>query len=387
MRFWIVSFLFIFNLFVPVTSNAAGDPAARPNDVNSFINNLKKSVALVDCGFQGIGFFGSYKLPDTYVQNGYNSLLVTNLSLAQDCSSRKRELIITVGNEHPKNQSQSAHGTGVDFVSFRTSYKPEKTLDLYDTFQPEIGWWVMVVTYDSYQGIVFNESKITSVSDNGILNIDPISPAPKFKSGLVVSSQGNFLGLVTSAPYGGDAATGKWKVHGAKLQCSKDPGEATITSCSNISVIWSTKYLNTSSTSTPNSPTPTPSTSSNSDNSSQKNEKESQEIILGDNPTTISIARKQLELDVVSSSGLDLQFRSLTNSICKVALGIVTLIKTGSCSVEISQEGNDEFLPANSIILDFNISSASRTITCVKGKITKKVIGANPKCPAGYRIK
>jgi hypothetical protein len=28
-----------------------------------------------------------------------------------------------------------------------------------------------------------------------------------------------------------------------------------------------------------------------------------------------------------------------------------------------------------------------KTITCVKGKISKKVIGANPKCPAGFKKK
>ena len=28
-----------------------------------------------------------------------------------------------------------------------------------------------------------------------------------------------------------------------------------------------------------------------------------------------------------------------------------------------------------------------KTISCVKGKITKKVTGANPKCPAGFKKK
>jgi hypothetical protein len=27
------------------------------------------------------------------------------------------------------------------------------------------------------------------------------------------------------------------------------------------------------------------------------------------------------------------------------------------------------------------------TITCIKGKVTKKVVGVNPKCPAGYKKK
>jgi hypothetical protein len=27
------------------------------------------------------------------------------------------------------------------------------------------------------------------------------------------------------------------------------------------------------------------------------------------------------------------------------------------------------------------------TISCIKGKVTKKITGANPKCPTGYKIK
>jgi hypothetical protein len=32
-------------------------------------------------------------------------------------------------------------------------------------------------------------------------------------------------------------------------------------------------------------------------------------------------------------------------------------------------------------------SSAKTTITCVKGKTTKKVTGVSPKCPSGYKKK
>jgi hypothetical protein len=32
-------------------------------------------------------------------------------------------------------------------------------------------------------------------------------------------------------------------------------------------------------------------------------------------------------------------------------------------------------------------SAGSSTITCVKGKLTKKVSGTAPKCPAGYKKK
>ena len=34
-----------------------------------------------------------------------------------------------------------------------------------------------------------------------------------------------------------------------------------------------------------------------------------------------------------------------------------------------------------------NLSKKKVTITCVKGKLTKKVTGINPKCPSGYKKK
>jgi len=33
------------------------------------------------------------------------------------------------------------------------------------------------------------------------------------------------------------------------------------------------------------------------------------------------------------------------------------------------------------------MKSNKATITCIKGKISKKITGVNPKCPAGYRKK
>ena len=33
------------------------------------------------------------------------------------------------------------------------------------------------------------------------------------------------------------------------------------------------------------------------------------------------------------------------------------------------------------------LATAKKTITCIKGKITKKVTAVNPKCPAGYKKK
>ncbi len=33
------------------------------------------------------------------------------------------------------------------------------------------------------------------------------------------------------------------------------------------------------------------------------------------------------------------------------------------------------------------VAPKKKTITCIKGKTTKKVSGVNPKCPSGFKIK
>ena len=68
------------------------------------------------------------------------------------------------------------------------------------------------------------------------------------------------------------------------------------------------------------------------------------------------------------------------------------MIKTkasGRCVIAFSQEGNSEYKPANNLILDFTIAATAKktTITCVKGKVTKKVTAIKPKCPTGFKVK
>lgn len=57
---------------------------------------------------------------------------------------------------------------------------------------------------------------------------------------------------------------------------------------------------------------------------------------------------------------------------------------------EISARSQSPAAKLNLVLLDeFSISAKEFTIsiTCIKGKTTKKVSGSNPKCPKGYRVK
>ena len=116
-------------------------------------------------------------------------------------------------------------------------------------------------------------------------------------------------------------------------------------------------------------------------------EKAEQSITLFTEVSTIKLSQKVLEIEAASSSGLDLVTKSLSPSICEPDGLTVSLKKAGVCRIQIEQLGDDDFLAADPLIVTFTIETSKVTITCIKGKASKKITGTSPKCPAGYKQK
>jgi hypothetical protein len=65
-------------------------------------------------------------------------------------------------------------------------------------------------------------------------------------------------------------------------------------------------------------------------------------------------------------------------------------LKSGNCSITATQAGSATLAPISAtatVMIAGNVAPTKKTITCVKGKSTKKVSGTNPKCPKGYKLK
>jgi len=100
------------------------------------------------------------------------------------------------------------------------------------------------------------------------------------------------------------------------------------------------------------------------------------------------LSTKNVELSLRTDAALTVRFKSLSPKICQVLGSTLAFVSTGSCILEASQEGDTSTLPAP--VRNFEIwidSDPIKTLTCMKGKLTKKVTGVNPKCPAGYKVK
>lgn len=112
-----------------------------------------------------------------------------------------------------------------------------------------------------------------------------------------------------------------------------------------------------------------------------------QTISLFDLPETFKLSEKSTSLVIATSSGLDPLVESLSPSICNVDVLELNFLKPGKCEFKISQEGDSDFLPAEDVFGSFLVQGPAVSITCAKGKLTKKVLGINPKCPMGYKKK
>jgi hypothetical protein len=107
-------------------------------------------------------------------------------------------------------------------------------------------------------------------------------------------------------------------------------------------------------------------------------------------PGSSSVSTKTLALSATASSGGAVTFNATSSGICTVTGSTLNLLKAGNCSVTATQVGTATLAPVSAtanIVLTGTTVIAKKTITCVKGKTTKKVTGTNPKCPAGYKIK
>jgi hypothetical protein len=95
-------------------------------------------------------------------------------------------------------------------------------------------------------------------------------------------------------------------------------------------------------------------------------------------------------LDLKSTAGLQVSFESATESFCSVIGDRMVFHEIGNCLIFASQAGDEDTNMAISRDFSFWIVENPKkksTITCTKGKLTKKVTAVNPKCPAGYKVK
>jgi hypothetical protein len=116
--------------------------------------------------------------------------------------------------------------------------------------------------------------------------------------------------------------------------------------------------------------------------------KQSQSLTLNEKSFVATTRKGKFSLPVTITSGLTPWIRSLSPSVCtSTADGKVMPKTSGECRLAISQPGNSIYNPAAEVNLVGFIVNDGFKIICSNGKVSKKVFGAKPKCPSGYKKK
>jgi hypothetical protein len=107
-------------------------------------------------------------------------------------------------------------------------------------------------------------------------------------------------------------------------------------------------------------------------------------------PSTVNISSKFINLAAKASSGENVTYSTSSTGICSITGSTLNLLGNGACTITATQVGTSTLAPASAaatVVLSGAKVSNRATITCVKGKSTKRVNGVNPKCPRGFKIK
>jgi hypothetical protein len=106
--------------------------------------------------------------------------------------------------------------------------------------------------------------------------------------------------------------------------------------------------------------------------------------------TNVNLSSRSIVLSATASSTAGVLFSTTTPNICSISGSTLNLLRAGNCAVTATQGGTATFAPVSviaNIVITGSPVTARKTITCVKGKSTKRVSGVNPKCPKGFKIK
>ena len=111
-----------------------------------------------------------------------------------------------------------------------------------------------------------------------------------------------------------------------------------------------------------------------------------QQLVVKEKSFVLTTKKGKAELPITSTSGLPVVIQSETPKVCESSSdGFVIPKAAGECRLLISQPGNALFDSTGTASITGYIVNNGFSITCVKGKLIKKVTRAKPKCPTGFK--
>jgi hypothetical protein len=359
-----------------------------PKDLSKLSEQLLPSVVTVRClTGSGTGWSADLKLSNALTSAGFQSVVITNHHVIEDCMGTKNvTLVLSNGTSVPGKIVSWNSSNDVAGVATVTAIPSLQWIGS----PPRQGWWVGVLGSPLGKSNVLTTGIISSINNlaKTFTLTAPINPGNS--GGPVFDSTGRVLGLATSKNLlsSGQIAEGFGNAHGVPLLCTS------IVTCDLERDPWNgiSKFELAS----------TDAASVAKAEAEAKAKAEAEAKAKADLVTT----KEKTDLCIQHNSDIKLVVYSLTTA--KTLYPASELLLQGiidnapesiDCSYidvetfDAELRGEKSLLKAFDAIAKSTIASAQSlskkkvTITCVKGKLTKKVTAINPKCPSGYKKK
>ena len=416
-----------------------------PANLTNLTEKLKPAIVTVKCAQgSGSGFAARVDMSSELKSLGFNSYVITNHHVISDCLGTKKVLLVL-------NDKTTTEGTIVAWSQSKdiASIATKQVLETVEWIgsAPKQGWWVGVIGSPLGQAGILTTGIISSINQQSstFTLTAPINPGNS--GGPIFDSTGRVIGLATSKNLtsSGQLAEGFGNAQGTPLIC------ATLVNCSSEPNPWgaTARYLESDSLAAAIAAEKAAADKAAADKAAADKaaaDKAAADKAAADKAAADKAAADKAAADKAAAAAkaaadkvaadkaaAELRLKQEADAILlraaqakclnyngdlrnlefkiSMALSDYPLSKTKfqnlldlfppqlDCGyIELSSfdatYNNEVRLFANVTrfyevaLQDANVlATAKKTITCIKGKITKKVTAVNPKCPAGYKKK
>ena len=308
-----------------------------PADLTLLSSNLKPSVVTVKCGpGSGSGWSAKISLSAKLITEGFKSYIITNHHVIEDCL-RLKKVSLLLDNGFTVDGTIISWNASSDVAGIVTS-SIIPGLEWIGS-APKQGWWVGVIGSPLGQTGILTTGIVSSINSNSGTFTMTAAINPGNSGGPVFDSTGRVLGLATSKNLisGSVLAEGSGNAHGVTLLCG------TIVSCIQERNPWGAV-------------------------------------------AKFSAAAEALKISQAAEA------KAAADKILAEAKAAADKAAADKAAADARATADkllaDAKAEADRILAAAKAAALKKTtITCVKGKLTKKVTAVKPVCPAGYKKK
>ena len=370
------------------SSTLAVNYSDPPQNLSNLSDSMLPSVVTIKCGTgSGTGWAVEVDLSAKAKSDGYSSYILTNHHVIENCLN-SRKVTMELSNKTNVEGLITAWNSASDVagVVTKSSIKPLQWIGA----QPRQGWWVGVIGSPLGKSGILTTGIISSINTvtNTFTMTAPINPGNS--GGPVFDATGRVLGLATSKSTisGGQLAEGLGNAQGVPLLCT------TVISCSSERNPWgatpkfSEKDLIAANQARAKAEADAKAKADAEAAALERavSEKRSQCIDFN-SELKVAIFNAQVAKGTYPASA------SAFDNLLGLAPEEIDCSYIEVSSFDSELAGQKKVLTAFTSSYGVAVAAAkvaakkATTITCVKGRTTKKVTAVNPKCPVGFKKK